>query len=356
MKISACILLAVTLFANSLTGLASETDQYDLPPTPLFDIGDEVSDHVEENLRLAVNKVNADIAVHQACVDNTGAKGTKCGSAGSELKKLAALRTNDAVALEVFKRLGFGSIILSNIGKWFNRHQFSNEPALYKTAYTDSIYLFSPINYATLGPTVKLYGIELGTDKIEHLFQQGYDYYKIYSNAIAKGQTPDQATAKAVKWGQMTERTYFGLLISGVYSNADLCANYDGLKFYQGLTQPVQIGAATRPATLVLKNGKWKIHEDADLKTTLLKPFLTEHLNEALNPSGYSFLLYPSVRDIVRKKSCPQWRTKYPDLTPAEINARSAALTLWNGENYGYTKKYQMVTIADNCFDKLAPI
>ena len=55
------LLVSFVLLLNGVS-LAFETDQFNLPPVPLADIGDEVSEHVEETLRFAVAKVNADIA------------------------------------------------------------------------------------------------------------------------------------------------------------------------------------------------------------------------------------------------------------------------------------------------------
>jgi len=353
MKFSAfaSLVLGIVLLANATGGFSFETDQYNLPPEPLFDIGDEVTDYVLENLMIAVNKLNADIAHSKKCVDIVAA-GAKCGSVRSESDKLTYLRSNDAVANAVYNTLGSGNLFITTTGKWFRKHKFSHEPSHYKTGYTESIFIVMPIDYLSLSPTVKLYGVEFGTDKVEHFFQQGYKYYTTYNEAIAKGQTPQEAAKKAVQWGQRTERTYFGLLVSGVYSNGDLYANYAGMRFYQGLTQPVRIGSSTRPAILVLKDGSWKINDEATLRKTLIKPFISDHLNEAYNPSSYSFILFPSVRRIVRKQSCPQWKQRYPRLTAAEINARSAALTLWNGEDYGYTKKDRMVTIGETCFEQ----
>ncbi len=352
MKLSAplSLLLSFVLLANITAVHAMETDQYNLPPEPLFDIGDEVSDHIAENLFAAVAKINAEIDTHQSCLNEPKQKGVKCGTPQSERSRLEYLRSNDAVAFEVFKALGDGSLVLTVTGRWFMKHKFSHEPARYKTSYFDSIYLAEPIDYATMSPTVRIYGTEFGTDKIEHLLQQGYNYYTIYKNEIAAGGTPETAANKAVKWGQMTERTYFGLLVAGVYSNADLVANYTGMKFYEGLSQPVQIGPATRPAILSLNDGAWIINDPQGLRDNLLKPFVSDHLNEALNPSVYAFNLYPFVRGTVKKQSCPQWRKMYPDLTKADFEAQTTALTLWNGADYGHLKKGMMVELADTCF------
>jgi len=352
MKVSACIslLLILLLMPNGLAVFAMETDQYDLPPVPLADIGDEVTDHVEDVIRAAVTKLNADISKHQACLDAKNDINSGCRSADSEHKRLAYLRSNDAVAYEVYRRLGFGTLLTTKIGGWMNKHKFLSEPAQYKTTYFDSIYLLRPVSYFTISPTVHLYGAEFGTDKLEHMFQQGYDYYTIQKKATEQGAAPDAAAKKAVAWGQQTERTYFGWLVSGVYSNADLVANYAGMRFYQGLTEPVMIGDVTRPAILVQKDGLWAFNDGADLRRDLIRPFLTEHLNEALNPSVYVFTLYLSVHDIVRERACPQWKKAFPGLTKAAAETTTNSLTTWNGEDYGYLKKNTMVTIADTCF------
>ena len=254
------MLLTLVLLANVPAASAMETDQYNLPPEPLFDIGDEVSDHIAENLFEAVARINGEIAEHRACLNSPRQKGSKCAAPQAEQARLAYLQSNDAVANEVFKLLGDGSIMLSNTGSWFLKHKFNREPARYKTSYAESIYMAEPIDYMTMSPTVRLYGTEFGTDKIEHMLQQGYNYYKIYKDEIAAGGTPEMASRKAVKWGRMTEWTYFGMLVAGVYSNGDLVANYTGMKFYQGMTEPVQIGSVTRPAILSLNDGTWTIN------------------------------------------------------------------------------------------------
>ena len=349
LKVLISLLLVLAFVTQPLVTTAMETDQYNLPPVPLADIGDEVSEYIEDNLRTAVAKVNADIARHQACLDAANAIKTGCDRAENEREKLAYLRSNDAVAKELYKLLGDGNIFVSKIGKWMNSHEFTGSPSRYKTSYLHSIYIAAPIDYATISPTVRLFGVEFGTDKLDHFFQQGYKYYKIHNKAVAKGLTAEQATAKAIKWGKMTERTYFGLLVSGVYSNADLYANYAGMKFYQGLTGAISIGDKTRPALVILNEGVWNIDTSA-LRENLIKPFLTDHLNEALNPSGYAFTIFRTVRRAVKKYGCPDWQIALPNATKADLESRSASLEKWNGEDYGFTRKGKSVSIAA-CFD-----
>jgi hypothetical protein len=346
------IVISVSFLAGGPAIVAFETDQYNLPPEPLADIGDEVTEHVEQSIIAAIAKVNTDITLHQSCLDKTAGTGIKCRSAESETKKLAYLHSEEAIASAVYDQLGDGSIFITVTGKWFNKHKFEHEPSRYKTTYADSIFITHPIDYATISSTVNLYGVEFGVDKIDHFFQQGYKYYKIYNSEISEGKTPADAAKKAVSWGKRTERTYFGILVSGVYSNADLYSNYAGMRFYQGLTKLVKIGDVERPATVRLNDGVWTINKG--FRETLIKPFISDQLNEALNASGYSILLYPTVKRVVRNQACPEWRKRFPDLTHAAVEKRSADLKMWNGEDYGFTNRSLTVPIAV-CFEEKLP-
>ncbi len=337
-------LLLILLLNN--VGLAFETDQYNLPPVPLADIGDEVSEYVGDNLRTAVANVNVTIEKAKKCLE-VRTKG--CGTADAETHKLTYLRSDQAVANELFKLIGDGNLFTTKFGNWMRSHKFRGQPDRYKASLSESIYFLNPADYLTLSATVRLYGTEFGIDKLEHFFQQGHQYYKIEREELAKGKTPAEAEKKAISWGQKTERTYFGTWSSGVYSNADLYANYAGMKFYNGLAKPLQINGRTRPAIVKLKGGSWEITLKSSFQD-ILKPFLTDHLNEALNPSSFRPTLVRSVRRAVKKYSCPEWKAMFPTLTPSTLNDRTRALEMWNGEDYGSTKRSRTVTVAETCY------
>ncbi len=347
------LLLCVALLLPTLS-FAFETDQYNLPPESLGDIGDEVAEFTEENLRKAVERTNTEIFAHQACLEKTSVTSTKtkCDSPDKERAKLDYLRSEAWIARALFNRLGAGFPPFTKSDSWMNSHEFKNQPARYKTSFGDSIFAVKPSNYLTISPTVKIYGAQFGTDKVAHFFQQGYAYYKIYTRALTAGKTAEEAAQKAVRWGRLTEKTYFGTLISGVYSNGDLAANYVGLKFYLNLTGEIKIGNETRPAILLLENGLWTFNKNLDLRNALIKPFLTEHLNEALNPSIYTklFGLRAFVRRAVRKRACDGWRKQYPNFSAADFDANSRALRLWYGEDYGFKASENFVTISNVCF------
>ena len=127
--------------------------------------------------------------------------------------------------------------------------------------------------YTYLAPVVKLNGICLGTDKIGHMFQQGFQYFIIAhppsrtsaggalgagrgetyarawgewmegvlspatrSNAALMRWLRTMSSARSVPAGITGHRQgYFGLATTGVHSRADLESNNAGLRFYQEL-------------------------------------------------------------------------------------------------------------------------
>ena len=346
------VVLCVVLFWQSIA--AFETDQYNLPPQPLGDIGGELSQYVEQNIKKAVDQIDAEILRQQSCLENLAAEpgAAKCDSTEKARARLAYLRSEEAIARAVYKKLGDGIFPFSRSASWVESHHFKVQPALYKTDYRSSIYFVVPTSYITISPTVKAYEAQFGTDKIAHFFQQGYTYYKISERAAAKGLTPEESARKAIKWGQKTEHTYYGTLVSGVYSNADLAANYAGMRFYQGLTGEIKLNDETRPAVLLLENGVWIFNPNYDSSEFLIKPFFTDHFNEALNPSIISnlFGLRSYIKRTVKRQSCKQWLAHNPAPTQSGLNQITQKLTLWNGEDYGFTESSHFITIAGTCF------
>jgi hypothetical protein len=346
--------LCLALVGHALTAEAFETDQYDLPPIPLPDIGDEVSDHVERKLCEAIDKINSQIRGDESCLKQSAQPAVKPCKAAAAKAGLEYLRSSEAVAHAAYDALGAGIPPFSSMETWMEKHRFQNQPARYKASVWKSIFLVWPFDVLTISPTVNLYGSEFGTDKFGHFFQQGYSYYKIYKRTLSQGARPDEALQKAVHWGQLTEETVYGKLITLAYSNGDLFANYIGLKFYQGLTKEIKIGTYTRPAILILKNGFWACNEAVKMREVLLKPLISDHLNEALNPSVFTQVL--GLRWYVRRKvanrSCTRWFNRYPRLSRSELEAKSRSLQLWYGEDYGFTNSEHFITIANTCFEE----
>jgi hypothetical protein len=351
LKKIAAVVLCIILPAQSFFVRAFETDQYNLPAAPLADVGDEVTEYVRENIAAAIDGINSKIRARLACLEGGSGK-TSCDSPEKERAKLVELRSEAAIARAVFKPLGGGIPPFTNSGTWMESHEFRAQPARFKSSFGDSIYRTSPVLYLTISETVRIYGVELGTDKIAHIFQQGYTYHRTVERARAKNLTYAEGVRKALKWGKTSEKTYYGYWVSGVYSNADLAANFAGMKFYENLTREVKIGDRSFAPLLALKNGFWAFTDETDLRETLLKPFISDHLNEALNPSVVMnlFGFRGFIRRAVKKNACPAWRKNYPNKMRADFAAITENLKLWHGEEYGFKPSDDFVTIAETCF------
>lgn len=116
--------------------------------------------------------------------------------------------------------------------------------------------------------TIRLAGRSIGTDKIDHFFGEGFDYFR----KSRQGRDPD----RAIRWGTTTERTIYGLLTSKTFSFADLRANYDGYVFYAGLLEPGSVVELDDDGCAVQTRG-WDWTEWVD-----------DDWDEVLNPSVYT--------------------------------------------------------------------
>ncbi len=108
----------------------------------------------------------------------------------------------------------------------------------------------------------------LGTDKIDHFWVQGFDYFRVSKDGLE----PE----RAVRWGTRTELGIWGEATTGVFSYADLAANYDGYQFYATLLEPTSV-----------------IVRDDGGCARMVRPFdwaewIDWHYDEALNPSVYT--------------------------------------------------------------------
>ncbi len=258
---------------------------------------------------------------------------------------IGSLQEKD-IAEQIYKKLGKG-LVKTGLEKFIESDQIP-ENALFSVPYSKSIYakVFLPFPGGLIvrGPTIQMYGHQFGTDKIGHFVQQGYEYFKKYS----KKPGPEGITS-AVKNGVHQEKTYFGTAVSGVYSNADLAANYAGMMFFINLTKTIQIGAWHVPPILIKNQDRWLMNSGFDPKK-LLRPFVSEHWSEALNPSEYKFER-GVIRDEVSKR-CKNWREHLGnDFYIFYFTARMAEYSTWYGEAYGHRYRIDHgVSLAAECF------
>jgi hypothetical protein len=188
----------------------------------------------------------------------------------------------------------------------------------------------------------------MGLDKVGHLFQQGYEYLKEYRAAEARGGDDAAGLARAVRLGVSQEQGFYGEMLVGVYSNADLAANYAGLKFYLNLTRPVAFAGRSLPPILVRDaGGGWALNPAAP--DQIVAPFVSDHFNEALNVSRYKPQMREAIRARLRGRAGRV--VAFYHTSPEQEREREARLATWHGEPYGHCGFRDVFTIADTCFE-----
>lgn len=86
------------------------------------------------------------------------------------------------------------------------------------------------LKWAGVCSTVRVNGVLLGTDKLDHFFEEGYHAWRKSQDGVD--------VDRAVRWATWTENTKYGLNSSETFSFADLRADYDGMVFYDTLLGP----------------------------------------------------------------------------------------------------------------------
>jgi hypothetical protein len=304
--------MLLLVLAGAPQSFAKETDQFTTPRRPLRDVGPALS-------RKVVRIIESD-------------------------------RTGDDPERILSRWVGH-NFLESRLTRWVKAIRVADGPVSFRPSVFGSIYrrTFSPVPASFLvdSPTIRVHGYYLGTDKIDHFFQQGHHYYELITKEEAHGGDIAVAVAAAVALGVRQEHKYYGTLASGVYSNADLAANFAGMKFYLNLRRPVNIGGQVLPPMFERTPDGWRLRPGLD-PDRLLEPFFSNHLDESFNPSRYRFSR-GSIRSRVRNR-CGQWTSFYADrLNLVAPSGRSFAAT-WFGEDYGHwLPPSQEVSIATEC-------
>jgi hypothetical protein len=83
-----------------------------------------------------------------------------------------------------------------------------------------------------IGPSAKVKGFCVGSDKFGHFFEEGFIYFLV-SNMSGGGSAGSNAAQSTGRFLEISNKQ--GLGVTGVFSNADLAANLAGKKFYEDL-------------------------------------------------------------------------------------------------------------------------
>lgn len=179
-----------------------------------------------------------------------------------------------------------------------------------------------------IGPTLMINHQRLGTDKLGHFIAQGRKFYRRWLRSGSE--------AEAAKRSAYTERAIFGAITTGVYSNADLVSNYEGMRFFRSLFEN-DINA-DKPAILAWHEDHWEIQRLFDFAD-----YVNAYWDESLNGNGYDRFLRPYMLKRVAGY-CDDYRqdpSAY-DIDPV-VDAELA-------------KRYRILDLEDNTATRVAEV
>ena len=199
---------------------AYETDQLTDRLVPLRDAEQAADDEANRLLYQAVQRTN----------EQTG-----CRSSARATHRLLAQNIYDITEFPTFVE-GRGE--LAGFGYGAYGAFLETDAAVDRRSFQDAEDMYDQVGpgesavRGTVGvcSTIQVAGVLMGTDKADHFWAQGYEYLR----ASKRGRRPERAQ----EWGIASELGQYGLLTSGVFSFADLAANWQGYLFYVGLLEP----------------------------------------------------------------------------------------------------------------------
>jgi hypothetical protein len=150
----------------------------------------------------------------------------------------------------------------------------------------------------------------------------------------------------------------YGSLATGVYSNGDLAADYAGFKFFCNLTETVHLHGEDRPPLVARCGVFWRVTDQVRQQSGWFRPFISDHWNEALNPSLYDWTMRPFVRKTLRRRA--ERIVNFYTITdrrpndPAYFENLAHTLATYDGEPYGHSGSFEkLMNIGNTCYPAL---
>ncbi len=154
----------------------------------------------------------------------------------------------------------------------------------------DSMYRWVPqLYFSSLADTINIDGIYMSSDKIGHLFGFGRRYYIKYLKGLSNGLDTQAALLKAIRYGVGHEKGIVGKLIDGIYSYADLEANFQGMQMARSFCEGDNPHISGSP-------GAWEWDHDVDLSDFVLPTF-----DEGYLPNNFIKIYRPAIRNRLER-------------------------------------------------------
>lgn len=344
-------------FGHALSARANETDQFTLPPRETFaDTGPYFSHVHYQVLKRVVDRANESIR-RAAAIDDPVTR-------RAEFNRLHSPAYFADRVREIF---GAGFFEMMDIEDALRRgkaqRMYPGKTLIHKTIdwiYADTHLPIDPRKVVLLvqSSTVKVYGSYIGVDKFGHFHDLGHIYFKTYLGYRSEGMSDEKAVAEVVKLfseGPISEGGLIGALATGVYSNADLTANYVGMKFYRNLLEPVKLKGVEQPPLIVPDGDLWRLNDHVGPRTDFFRAFVSDHFNEAINPCIYEIGMRDPIANRLRRDAkaiLAFYADDQGNPRPREwFENKARELSTYFGEPYGHSGwDHHWVTISNTCW------
>jgi len=226
--------------------------------------------------------------------------------------------TAEKLAIKFYYHL-FRGLQSSRLRSWaFTSDEVDRFPDLsvgYFEHYKKSIYDMRSFPFLMpMTRTIRIGNVRFGIDKFGHFLGFGRRGYKSYLKYRKRGMSDEEATRKVIRYWIFSERYFVGNLTDGIFSYADIEANYQGMQMLRSLGEGEN-------AHLKMVDGQWVLTRPIDAM-----PFITPDFDESYNHNHYSFMRKDHVFEglcerYYEKLSLPivSERFKLYDETPKSI-------------------------------------
>jgi len=362
-RVAALTIVIALGFSLPLSACAHEVDPYALPPgTELVDLGDYWDNLLYGAVRGAADEANLKLrqaglihlrSAREAYIRHCIAPDTVALAARCRLP--SALMAIEGLELK---------LLWQNSVEAKGNKKFGYFAAPWKSIYGQTQAIPDPRQLGRMSfmrcSLINVHGTYVGTDKVAHFVSMGYIGYCTYRRQIEHGVDHAEAlrrTAALNGQGPLGETTILGGIPTGIYSNADMAADYLGLKFYLNLREPVKLQGQVVPPMLVYKGGQLRMREDVRPESGYFARFVSGHMDEVLNPNLYDATMRTAVRQGVRQHSreiLERYAGNDPDKrTPEYFKRLVVEYAKYYGEDYGHSGQFEkLITVANTCFEE----
>lgn len=356
--------------------MGHEVDQYSLPEDgkPFADLGDYLNRYFVNAIEEGVRRTNLRIDLS---LGNDGSRFAQSNPAYlkealhtpdglASKSSLAYLQSSEAVAHYVRRSIPDAVTLIEGMERVLHSKSFQEK-------YPDKVVAFHPSDFDCVfakvhfpldpralfriwrASSIRAYGSQLGTDKIGHFVDMGYHYYGEYRRLRGKGYGQRRAMYEAyrsVNNGLLSEKSVLGYATAGAYSNGDMAANYVGCLFYRNLTEPVRLKGVIRPAAVVRDGAYWKLNDQVKGDPAFFSWFISDHYDEALNPSHYEKGMQKAMRRAIEARLGPLLDF-YVDAEgkrrpPGWFRYRVLDLATYYNQDYGHSRRFKELLDLDS--------